>query len=178
MSFRAFSELAREYDSWYRENEEVYKKELECVKKLVKGKCLEVGAGTGAFAAPLGCLALDPALGALKLAKEKGCEAALGVAESLPFRSKSFDSVLFVTSLCFVQDPERALREALRVGKNVGVCALVRESELVKKYIEKGRRGHPIFKHARFFSEKELEALGDEVCSVGDFFKCYSLRTT
>ncbi|HIH90788.1 class I SAM-dependent methyltransferase [Ignicoccus hospitalis] len=175
MSFEAFSRLAEEYDSWYKENEGLYREELECVRRAVKGRCLEVGAGTGAFSAPLGCVALDPALGALRLAKGKGAEAVLGVAEALPFRSSSFDTVAFVTSLCFVQDKERSLKEAKRVGKRVVVCALLKESELVKSYEEKGRRGHPIFKYARFLSREELGSVGEEVCSVGDFFACYSL---
>jgi len=176
MSFEAFSKLAEEYDKWYEENEELYKKELDCVRKVVSEKCLEVGAGTGAFASKLGCVALDPALGALRLAKEKGCEAVRGVGELLPFRSSSFDTVLFVTSLCFVGDQKRALEEALRVGKRISICALLKDSELVKKYEEKGKRGHPIFKHARFLRRDELEKLGKEVCSVGDFFACFVIE--
>ena len=174
MSHEAFSRLAEEYDKWYEENEELFERELKCVSKVVKGKCLEVGAGTGAFASRLGCLALDPALGALRLAKAKGCEAVLGVAEALPFRSNSFDTALFVTSLCFVGDAEEALKEARRVGRSVSVCALLKGSKLVRRYEEKGRKGHPIFKHAKFFSKEELEELvGKEVCSVGDFFACF-----
>jgi ubiquinone/menaquinone biosynthesis C-methylase UbiE len=178
LSFKAFSELAEEYDRWYEENWELFLKELECVKKAKRGKCVEVGAGTGAFCSELGCLALDPALNALKIAKRKGCEAVLGVAEALPFRSKAFDSAIFITSLCFVQDREKALKEAERVSSFVGVCALLKESELVKKYEEKGKRGHPIFKYARFLSGRELERLGERLCSVGDFFACFGMRSS
>ncbi len=170
-----FSELAEEYDKWYLENREIYEKELECVKKAVKGKRkLEVGGGTGAFSSPLGAVNLDLAIGALKLAKRKGVECVLGDAKSLPFRSKAFDSSYFVTSLCFTG--KEVLKEAERVSKEVVACIIPKESELARKYEEKGRRGHPIFKYARFLSLEEFEGW-EEVCNLG-WFACFKKSTS
>ncbi len=173
MSFEVFSKLAEKYDQWYRENEEVFKKELECVKESVKGKrLLEIGSGTCAFAKELNALALDPALGALKICKSKGVESVLGVAELLPFRSKAFDVSYFVTSLCFVNSVEDSLKEARRVSEEVVVCVIPKESEIAKLYEEKGRRGHEIYKFARFVSRSELKGAGfEEVCDLG-WFAC------
>ncbi len=169
MSWTAFEPIAEEYDKWYEENKEIYEKELECVKKSVKGnKLLDIGSGTGAFCLK-NAIALEPSLSMLKIAKKKGCEAVRGIAEALPFRSNSFDTAYFVTSLCFVGDRRKAIEEAKRVAKNVTACILVKGSELVNKYEEKGRRGHRIYKHAKFMKPEEL---GEIVCKPFDFFAC------
>ena len=169
MSWQAFEGIAEEYDEWYEENTEIYKKELECVEESVKGtKLLDVGSGTGAFCLK-GAIALDPSISMLKVAKKKGCEAVRGIAEMLPFRSKAFDSAYFVTSLCFVNDKGKAISEAMRVARGVIACILVKGSDLVKKYEEKGKKGHRIYKHAKFMRPEEL---GEVICKPFDFFAC------
>jgi len=171
LSFEPFSSLAEDYDRWYREKREIYEKELECLKSSVKGhKLLEIGGGTGAFSAPLGAVDLDPAPGALRVAKRKGVETVLGVAEALPFRSDSFDASFFVTSLCFIGNPQRALEEAFRVSKRVVACIIPKESDLAKKYEERGKRGHKIYKYAKFLSRKLFE--GWSSCDMG-WFACF-----
>jgi len=171
MSFEAFSKLAEEYVKWYERKREIYEKELECVKKAVRGKSLEIGGGTGAFSFPLGALNLDPALGALKVAKRKRVECVRGIAEMLPFRSKAFETAYLVTSLCFIGDPEGALKEAERVASSVVACIIPKESELAKEYEERGRKGHKIYKHANFLSSKRFDGW-EEFCNLG-WFSCY-----
>ncbi len=172
MSWQAFEGIAEEYDKWYKENAEIYEKELECVKEAIKGtKLLDVGSGTGAFCLK-GAIALDPSLSMLKVARKKGCEAVMGIAEMLPFRSKAFDNAYFVTSLCFVNDRDMAISEAKRVAKEVVACILVKDSELVKKYEEKGKRGHRIYKYAKFMKPEEL---GRIICKPFDFFACVKI---
>ena len=177
MSIEAFSRLAKRYDKWYEEHEDVFRKELECLKKGIEGeRVLEIGSGTGAFAKELNALALDPALGALRMGKTKGLESVLGVAEMLPFRSKAFDASYFVTSLCFVSSVKEALREAERVSRTVVACIIPKDSEVAKLYEEKGRRGHEIYKYAKFLRKEELEELGFEgVCDLG-WFSCLKKR--
>jgi len=57
-----------------------------------------------------------------------------GLAEYLPFADGAFDRVLFATSLDHLLDPERALRESLRVlapdGRVVVWCGLLPEERL------------------------------------------------
>ena len=55
-----------------------------------------------------------------KIAKKRGLETVLGVAEFLPFKKEKFDLVLIVTALAFFKDPKQALRETLRVLKPGG----------------------------------------------------------
>lgn len=172
MSWEAFEGVAEEYDKWYEKNKDVYLKELECVGMSVKGKrLLDVGSGTGAFCLK-GTIALDPSLDMIRIAKKKGCEAIRAVAEMMPFRSKAFDTAYFVTSLCFVKNRDKALEEAMRVSKNVVACILVKDSELVKKYEEKGKMGHKIYRHAKFMRPEEL---GKVVCKPFDFFACVKI---
>jgi ubiquinone/menaquinone biosynthesis C-methylase UbiE len=84
-------------------------------------KSLEIGAGTGRFAFPLGVkLGLEPAKAMAKLAKKRGIEMILGVAETLPFKNQSFDLVLIITALSFFDHPLQGLEEALRVLKPDG----------------------------------------------------------
>jgi ubiquinone/menaquinone biosynthesis C-methylase UbiE len=49
-----------------------------------------------------------------ELAKKRGIEIILGVAESLPLKSPSFDLVLMVTALAFFEDPLQRLKETFR----------------------------------------------------------------
>jgi len=158
------------------EHLETYLKELECVKKSVgKGRKVEIGGGTGAFSKPLDAIALDLALPLLQIAKKKGIECVLGDAQLLPFRSKSFNESFFVASLCFIDDPKRAIEEALRVSKEyVVACILPRESTLVKDYMKKGSKGHPIYRYAKFLSSKDFENW-ERVCLL-EWFQCYKLK--
>lgn len=130
---------AVQYDAWYDEHPTAYQTELEAVRQLLpmEGTGLEVGAGTGRFAGPLGLVGLDPDPARLGLARSRGVEAVRGVAEALPFRDACLDQVLFFTTLCFVQDPRRALEEAARVlapGGSVLVAGIDPETELGRAY--------------------------------------------
>ncbi len=86
---------------------------------------LEVGVGTGRFAANLGVrYGVEPLMPMAVLAAHRGVEVSLGRAEALPFTSESFDAVLFVTTLCFVRDPLKSLQEANRVLKVSGLLVV------------------------------------------------------
>lgn len=84
-------------------------------------EALEIGIGTGRFASSLGIkYGLDPSKPMTKIAKKRGIETILGVAEFLPFKNKKFDLILIVTALAFFKHPEQALRETFRVLKPGG----------------------------------------------------------
>ncbi len=80
------------------------------------GRGLEVGVGTGRFAAPLSvAIGLDPSVVMMEAARRRGVGCVRGIAERLPFRGGAFDLVLMVTVDFLLSDKAAAFREAARV---------------------------------------------------------------
>lgn len=155
-----FEERAFEYDAWYEKNKGAYLSEIEAIRPhLTNGVSLEVGVGTGRFAAPLGItFGLDPAFQMLKLAQKRGLKVIKGVAEALPFKEESLDLILMVVTICFLKEPELALREAYRVLKPKGRIVLGfvdRDSFLGKLYLAKKEKS-PFYREAKFYSVHEV----------------------
>ncbi len=129
---------------------------------------LDIGCGTGASLLPfiekgLNVTGLDPSPYMLDIALENlGNRADLyrGFAEDLPFDDNSFNFACLVTSLEFVDDPQKALEEACRVAKDrifIGVL-----NKYAIKGIERRVRGiftKTIFNHARFYSVLEMKQI-------------------
>jgi demethylmenaquinone methyltransferase/2-methoxy-6-polyprenyl-1,4-benzoquinol methylase len=94
------------------------------VGEIVRGRLLDIGFGTGLslphYPPSVAVVGIDASLGMLRFARS---EAARPVqllemdAEHLAFPDRSFDSVAFNLCLCTIDDPERAVREALRVAR-------------------------------------------------------------
>lgn len=131
---------------------------------------LEVGVGTGRFAAPLGIsVGLDPSLPMMEVASERGVVCVRGVAERLPFRDGPFDHLLMVTVDFLLRDKAAAFREAARVlepGGSIVVGFISRDSPLGRRYEgEKGKKGKKeedeggFYGKARFLSPEEMAAL-------------------
>ena len=92
------------------------------------------------------------------LAKERGLEVVLGVAEFLPLKREQFDLVLIVTALAFFENPKKALREALRVlkpGGQILVGILDRDSPQ-GRCTELGNKKGKFFLKANFLSAAEV----------------------
>lgn len=158
-----FNEYAEAYDSWYfkEENLPIFLSELKVIQKLgVEGIGAEIGVGTGVFASRLKIpLGVDPALNMLKIAKERKIEVIRAVAESLPFKDETLDQVLYVVTICFLNEPETALAETRRILKEDGrliLCFISKNSELGKFYLRKKKEGHKIYRYAKFYSRKNL----------------------
>lgn len=156
-----FEKNFRYYDEWFERHQEIYQTEIEAIKKLLPPfkKGIEIGVGTGRFAAPLGIKeGIEPSKKMAAIAKERGIKVKEGVAEKLPYPDKSFDLALMVTTICFVDDPLKALQEAHRILTESGrlILAFVdRESELGKFY-EANKQKSRFYKDATFFSKKEI----------------------
>lgn len=155
-----FEERALEYDAWYEKNKDAYLSEIEAIRPhLTEGLSLEVGVGTGRFASPLGItFGLDPAFQMLKLAKKRGIKVIKGIAEALPFKEESLNLILMVVTICFLKEPEHALKEAHRVLKPKGRIVLGfvdRDSFLGKLYLAKKEK-NPFYREARFYSVHEV----------------------
>src|SRR4030042_729611 len=115
-----FDKYALEYDRWFDENKEVYHSELLALKEVIPAnkKGLEVGVGTGRFAEPLGVeFGVEPSDAMALIALKRKIKVTKGFAEKIPFKDNSFDFVLFVTTICFLDDISKAFKEANRVLK-------------------------------------------------------------
>jgi SAM-dependent methyltransferase len=140
MILPVFEEAATEYDAWFDKNQAVYASEIAALQRFLPF-CpggLEIGVGTGRFAAPLGLhLGVEPAKAMADLARQRGVSVVRGVAEALPFRAASFGLAVLVTVLCFLSEPFLALREAARVLKPGGrliIGMIDRDSALGRRY--------------------------------------------
>lgn len=158
---KLYDSRASEYDDWFERHDDVFQKELTLLQEhlFFSKNSLEVGIGSGRFSSALGISkGIDPSLEMIKLCKEKGIDAILGLAESLPFESDEFEQVFFITSLCFVEDLDMAIAEAGRVLKNDGVITIAfidKSSEMGMMYQE--NRGE-YFEDAVFLTANELIA--------------------
>ena len=156
-----FEKHAAEYDEWFDENEAVYKSEILALRDLIPaaGIGLEVGVGTGRFAAPLGIgMGVEPARAMADMARKRGIDVREARAEALPFRDESFDFVLMVTTICFLEDPLQALAEAKRVlrpGGLIIIGMIDRNSPLGKDY-ERKKTTSKFYKFARFLSVDQV----------------------
>jgi ubiquinone/menaquinone biosynthesis C-methylase UbiE len=152
------------YDQWFEHHLPAYQSELLAVRALLpwQGLGLSIGVGTGRFAAPLGVpIGLDPSAKMLEYASRRNISAIQAAAEALPFHDASFDYILCVTTICFVDDISLTLKEARRVLKAGGALVLGfidRDTPLGQQYLEH-QDENPFYREARFFSATEVEQL-------------------
>ena len=159
-----FDMLANDYDAWFEKNRDLYQAELEAVRSLipVSGSGVEIGVGTGRFAAPLGIpIGVEPAPRMAKLARQRGLKVLEGVAEALPFADGGYDFAVMITVVCFLDDVAQAFREAYRILKPNGTFVIGfidRESELCQQYNQKKEQSK-FYRNATFYSVCELVVL-------------------
>lgn len=131
------------YDEWFERHDAAYRSELRAIRDLLpeRGVGVEIGVGTGRFAAPLGLTyGVDPSAEMRARARKRGIETTDGVAEALPYPDARFDKALMTTTLCYLDDPEAAFEEAFRVLRPGGafVVGLIdRDGPLGSQYKEK-----------------------------------------
>ncbi|MGR0481377.1 MAG: class I SAM-dependent methyltransferase [Candidatus Electronema sp. V4] len=123
---------------------------------------VEIGAGTGRFAAPLGIrFGVEPCAAMAALARQRSVEIISGVAEALPLRASSADLLLMVTAVCFFSDAGQAFREAwrtLKPGGQIFAAILDRSSPLGKIY-EANKAASPFYRQAVFRTAGETADL-------------------
>ena len=139
-SRRVFDEFAADYDRWFDEHGSVYEAEVRMLGEAVPGtgRGLEVGIGSGRFAVPLGVgYGIDPSCNLLKIAKSRNIEVVLGEGGHLPYRADSFDYVLMMTVICFLDDVEAVFREVNRVLRPRGMLVvgfIEKDGEIYRRY--------------------------------------------
>lgn len=163
---------AADYDAWYRTERGHWIGETEyalAARGLAAqpGECLlDIGCGTGWFtrrAAADGLVAtgLDPNAAWLEYAHAHSDPALRwveGDARALPFADASFDHVLSIAALCFIDDARQAVAEALRVTRRRFALGWLNRSSLL--YRKKGRHGGSgAYRGARWHDAGEVRAM-------------------
>lgn len=160
----AFETYSQEYDDWFVINNFVYLSELDVIREFISPdqNGLEVGVGSGRFAVPLGIkTGVEPSLKMSEIARRRGVKVYNAVAEKLPFSDSEFDFVLIVTTICFVDDADKALSEAYRVLKPNGyviVAFIDGDSELGRIY-QQNKNKSRFYQEATFYSTEQITDL-------------------
>jgi ubiquinone/menaquinone biosynthesis C-methylase UbiE len=163
-----FARHTAQYDAWFDsiEGRRIFDVETACIRSLLADSprpWLEVGVGTGRFAEALEIdEGLDPCPAVLRYAGRRGIRTRCGSAEALPYENGSFGTVMLIVTLCFLDDPVRALAECRRVLKEEGsilVGLVPKDSPWGKAYARQGAEGHPFYSVARFYRTQEIIAL-------------------
>jgi ubiquinone/menaquinone biosynthesis C-methylase UbiE len=166
--------IAQSYDRWAEtpQGRKAYGLEGELILRLAQlsagQRILEVGCGTGAHLlffqgegfAVAGVDISPPMLRVTRQKLGKKARVCLGDAENLPFKGKSFDCVALITTLEFIPDPERAVREALRVSRGKVLLGVLNTYSFLGMKRRLTGMFHPsIYDHAQFYSIWELRRL-------------------
>jgi SAM-dependent methyltransferase len=158
---KPFEEYPLFYEDWFEKHRFVYDSELLAVKAQLpeSGRGVEIGMGSGRFAAPLGInIGVEPAVAMREMARDRGIEVIGGAAEALPFKECEFDFALMVTAICFVDSAEAALREAYRILKQNGsfVIGFIDKDSLIGKSYLRRRHESVFYSIATFYSVDEV----------------------
>jgi len=161
-----FDKFKDRYLEWFKENRVIFENEVRLVNALItyRGKlCLDLGVGPGFFSKELGCsTGLDPSRAMVEIARKLVDNVVLATAESLPFKANSLKTVIIVVTLCFLDDPHRALVDvfnSLEEDGEVIICIIPRNSRWARVYRRLSRRGHPFYSYARFYDVDEVVKL-------------------
>lgn len=156
-----FEKYTSRYEEWFEENFYAYKSELQAVKSLLpeSQNGLEIGVGSGRFAAPLSIkFGVEPAYKMARIAQKRGVNVAGSVAETLPFGDSVFDFALMVTTICFVDDIRSAFRETNRVLKDHGsfVIGFIDRDSPIGRLYERYKKDNVFYRVATFYTVKEV----------------------
>ncbi len=158
-----FDRHVEEYERWFVEHRDIYHAELAALRQMLPPSprtTLEVGVGSGLFAAPLGInIGVDISAAMLARAQRRGIEVCQAAAERLPFASASFDVIVMITCVCFFTDVGAAFSEArrlLRPGGSVVVGFINAASQLGREYQQRQRHSR-FYRDARFLTCATME---------------------
>jgi ubiquinone/menaquinone biosynthesis C-methylase UbiE len=170
-----FGSAAERYDRWYETptGRRCDAMEKRAVKRLLPppspgARLLDVGAGTGlwsAFFAGAGfdVTGVDIAPEMIVVARGKGIPRATfreADAHDLPFEEGAFDVATAVTTLEFVEDAARVLREMARCTRRPGGVVLVGVLNALAPFnIARQRAGKSPYAEASLFSPREVKGM-------------------
>ena len=177
-----FDSIADEYDAWYESPLGAFadKVETKLAFSLLEPKngmrILDAGCGTGNFSLKLhnmGCdvTGIDMSQKMLAAAKRKAGENGAKIDFSnmdiydLKFNDEAFDGVFCMAAFEFIEYPEKALNELLRVtkkGSRVLIGTINRESPWGRLYRSPEFKQNSIFKYANFKTLADLKSIRSE----------------
>ncbi|MEM0141630.1 MAG: class I SAM-dependent methyltransferase [Thermoplasmatales archaeon] len=145
----------KKYDQWFESHRREYDEQLTFLKGIIPvGTGIEIGVGTGRFAAPLKIsFGLDSSREMLRLARKRGVKTILGSAYETKLPDKSFEYSLFYMTLCFLKYPERAIKEASRISKKV-ISVIIDKRCAYAEGLMKEKAG--FYALANFYTDSEI----------------------
>lgn len=172
MGFIFDQNTANRHERWFRTDQgrTAFNLQTELALRLIQPRpgerLLDVGCGSGGFLlackqAGLSVTGLEPSEVMFRMARDRAASKAhlfKGRAEDLPFEDNEFDVVSFITSLEFIDDPELALAEAVRVSRNRLFLGVLNRWSLTSIYRRcQGLFKESIYNRAAFYSLWDLE---------------------
>jgi SAM-dependent methyltransferase len=161
------------YDRWYEtpRGQWIAQREvalvLEQLQPRLGDSLLDVGCGTGFFTRALAASIDGQVTGVdinpewveyARRRHEGGAYYEVGDARALPHADASFDLVVSIAALCFIDDEVTAAREILRVARRRFAIGLLNRHSLL--WLQKGRRGgHGGYRGAHWHTVREAGRL-------------------
>jgi ubiquinone/menaquinone biosynthesis C-methylase UbiE len=154
--------ISKGYDGLYGEEQKV---KLNIIKENLDIKStdllLDVGCGTGISDFNCMVLGIDPSIELLK--QNLGNQTVLARAENIPFKDRSFDKVISVTSMHNFDNIEKSMEEIRRVGKKDFAFSVMKKTSLFDS-IEKEIR-------EKFSVKKIIDGKKDWIFICSNVFK-------
>ena len=159
---KPFDEYFEDYEKWFDFNKYAYQSEINAIHHFIpeEGKGIEIGIGSGLFAKPLGMTnGIEPSPQMRLIAEERGLNVYDGIAENVPLEDKTFDYALFVTTICFVDDIDKSLKEIMRILKPEGriIIGFVDKNSPIGKVYQANKQFSTFYREASFYTAVEVK---------------------
>jgi ubiquinone/menaquinone biosynthesis C-methylase UbiE len=104
---------------------------------------------------------IDPSDKMLNYARRRNLSVDKGIAENLPYSDGSFDFAVFIASMCFIDDPAKALKETYRVIKDKGdlIIAFIDKESSLGRVLLAEKKESKFYRTANFYSVPEMVLL-------------------
>lgn len=158
--FEPFERYTSQYEEWFEKNKFAYQSELRAIEGQIpaNGTGIEIGIGSGRFAAPLGIqIGVEPSRKMLEISKQREVKVINGLAEALPLNKAHFDFALTVTTICFSDDVHRAFKETFRILKPSGflIIGFIDKNSPIGELFQAHKSENVFYRVATFYSVKE-----------------------